>query len=135
VSGQYGRRDETCPVSMEGGTRRVHLVREGGGGLRGGDFDREPQRLLAVLDDLGLVHGLQRIVAAAPLKDQEMVALHRAPRGEPPFRALQGMRQLHKSAEEKGPRRRQKLDARQRSARTPTGAAQRSRRSGRTDTP
>jgi len=29
-----GRRDETCPVSTEGGTRRVQLVREGGG--RGG---------------------------------------------------------------------------------------------------
>jgi len=27
-----GRRDETCPVSTEGGTRRVQLVREGGGG-------------------------------------------------------------------------------------------------------
>ena len=25
-------RDETCPVSTEGGTRRVHFVREGGGG-------------------------------------------------------------------------------------------------------
>ena len=23
---------ETCPVGTEGGTRRVHLVREGGGG-------------------------------------------------------------------------------------------------------
>ena len=26
------RRDETCPISTEGGTRRVQLVREGGGG-------------------------------------------------------------------------------------------------------
>jgi len=26
-------RDETCPVSTEGGTRRVQLVREGGGGV------------------------------------------------------------------------------------------------------
>ena len=25
-------RDETCPVSTEGWTRRVHFVREGGGG-------------------------------------------------------------------------------------------------------
>ena len=24
-------RDETCPISTEGGTRRVHLVRRGGG--------------------------------------------------------------------------------------------------------
>ena len=28
----YGRRDETCPISTGGGTRRVQLVREGGGG-------------------------------------------------------------------------------------------------------
>ena len=28
----YGRRDETCPVSTEGGTRRVQLVRERGEG-------------------------------------------------------------------------------------------------------
>jgi len=34
VSGWYGRRDETCPVGTERGTRRVQLVREGGG--RGG---------------------------------------------------------------------------------------------------
>ena len=37
VSGQYGRRDEACPVSTGGGTRRVQLVREGregGGGPR-----------------------------------------------------------------------------------------------------
>ena len=27
-----GERDETCPVSTEGWTRRVHFVREGGGG-------------------------------------------------------------------------------------------------------
>ena len=27
----YGGRDETCPISTEGGTRRVHLVRRGGG--------------------------------------------------------------------------------------------------------
>jgi len=27
-----GRRDETCPISTGGGTRRVQLVREGGGG-------------------------------------------------------------------------------------------------------
>ena len=26
-----GERDETCPVSTEGWTRRVHFVREGGG--------------------------------------------------------------------------------------------------------
>jgi hypothetical protein len=26
-------RDETCPISTEGWTRRVHFVREGGGGL------------------------------------------------------------------------------------------------------
>jgi hypothetical protein len=31
VSSQYGRRDETCPVSTGGGTRRVQSVREGGG--------------------------------------------------------------------------------------------------------
>jgi len=31
-SSQYGGRDETCPISTEGGTRRVHSVREGGGG-------------------------------------------------------------------------------------------------------
>jgi hypothetical protein len=30
-----GRRDETCPVSTEGGTRRIHLVREGGWGWAG----------------------------------------------------------------------------------------------------
>jgi len=29
------RRDEMCPVSTRGGTRRVHLVREGGGGRAG----------------------------------------------------------------------------------------------------
>jgi hypothetical protein len=34
VSVQYGRRDETCPFSTEGGTRRVQLVREGGNLLR-----------------------------------------------------------------------------------------------------
>jgi len=28
----HGRRDETCPVSTGGGTRRVQSVREGGGG-------------------------------------------------------------------------------------------------------
>jgi len=28
----YGRRDETCPVSTGGGTRRVQSVQEGGGG-------------------------------------------------------------------------------------------------------
>ena len=29
----FGRvRDETCPISTEGWTRRVHFVREGGGG-------------------------------------------------------------------------------------------------------
>jgi hypothetical protein len=27
------QRDETCPISTEGGTRRVHFVREGGGGV------------------------------------------------------------------------------------------------------
>ena len=26
-----GERDETCPVSTEGWTRRVHFIREGGG--------------------------------------------------------------------------------------------------------
>jgi hypothetical protein len=26
------QRDETCPISTEGWTRRVHFVREGGGG-------------------------------------------------------------------------------------------------------
>ena len=31
-----GRRDETCPVSTGGGTRRVQSVREGGGGGGGG---------------------------------------------------------------------------------------------------
>jgi hypothetical protein len=32
-------RDETCPVSTGGGTRRVQLVREGGGGREvGGDL-------------------------------------------------------------------------------------------------
>ena len=36
VSGQYGKRDETCPVSTERGTRRVQLAREGGG--RGGGW-------------------------------------------------------------------------------------------------
>ena len=36
VSGQYGRRDETCPVSTGGGTRRVQSVREGRGGGRWG---------------------------------------------------------------------------------------------------
>ena len=30
-----GERDETCPVSTEGWTRRVHVVREGGGGHSG----------------------------------------------------------------------------------------------------
>jgi hypothetical protein len=30
--GARAARDETCPVSTEGGTRRVQLVREGGGG-------------------------------------------------------------------------------------------------------
>jgi hypothetical protein len=34
ITVQYGRRDETCLVSTEGGTRRVQLVREGEG--RGG---------------------------------------------------------------------------------------------------
>ena len=44
-SSQYGGRDETCPISTEGGTRRVHSVREGGGGgLRG---DIEDSSLLA----------------------------------------------------------------------------------------
>ena len=32
ASSQYGKRDETCPVSTGRGTRRVQLVREGGGG-------------------------------------------------------------------------------------------------------
>ena len=32
----YGRRDKTCPVSTEGRTRRVQLVREGGGKGGGG---------------------------------------------------------------------------------------------------
>ena len=32
VHAYHGRRDETCPISTGGGTRRVHLVREGGGG-------------------------------------------------------------------------------------------------------
>ena len=27
-NGKYGRRDETCPFSTEGGTRRVQLVRD-----------------------------------------------------------------------------------------------------------
>jgi hypothetical protein len=31
-----GERDETCPVSTEGWTRRVHFVREGVGGGEGG---------------------------------------------------------------------------------------------------
>ena len=31
-AGGAGERDETCPVSTEGWTRRVHFVREGGGG-------------------------------------------------------------------------------------------------------
>jgi hypothetical protein len=34
----YGRRDETCPISTGGGTRRIQSVREGeggGGGLHG----------------------------------------------------------------------------------------------------
>jgi hypothetical protein len=33
---EYGRRDETCPVSTGGGTRRVQSVREGGEGGGGG---------------------------------------------------------------------------------------------------
>jgi hypothetical protein len=32
IRSPYLRADETCPVSTGGGTRRVHLVREGGGG-------------------------------------------------------------------------------------------------------
>jgi hypothetical protein len=36
--GVCGRRDETCPFSTEGGTRRVQLVRGGGvGGAAGRD--------------------------------------------------------------------------------------------------
>ena len=36
------RRDETCPVTTEGGTRRVQLVREGTGGVRGCSVPRAP---------------------------------------------------------------------------------------------
>ena len=37
--------DETCPVSTEGWTRRVHFVREGGGGLfAAGGLGAEPPR-------------------------------------------------------------------------------------------
>jgi hypothetical protein len=36
VSSQYGGRDETCPVSKGGETKRVHLEREGGGGGKEG---------------------------------------------------------------------------------------------------
>jgi len=38
---QYGRRDETCPVSTGGGTRRVQSVREGGRGGVGGVCERQ----------------------------------------------------------------------------------------------
>jgi len=37
----FARRDETCPVSTGGGTRRVQSVREGGGG-GGGRRSRDP---------------------------------------------------------------------------------------------
>ena len=35
--GAISKRDETCPVSTGGGTRRVQLVREGGEGVGGGE--------------------------------------------------------------------------------------------------
>ena len=49
------RRDETCPVSTEGGTRRVQLVREGGG--REG---AEQRRLLQRTRGMRRRHGLRR---------------------------------------------------------------------------
>ena len=45
MSSQYGGKDETCPVSTGGRTRRVQLVQgEGGGGAGGGGglLDRVP---------------------------------------------------------------------------------------------
>jgi len=53
VSGLYGRRDETCPVSTEGGTRRVQLVREGG--VRGGRHPAPPAQAQRARHDAGRV--------------------------------------------------------------------------------
>jgi hypothetical protein len=59
-----GRRDETCPVSTEGGTRRVQLVREGGGG--GGRL--VAQRFLGrIPDGRGGGHALACAEARKPL--------------------------------------------------------------------
>ena len=49
-SGQYGRRDETRPVSTGGGTRRVQLVRERGGG-KGRELASEQSRSTAKVDE------------------------------------------------------------------------------------
>jgi len=47
AAGTPQRRDETCPVRSEGGTRRVQLVREGGGAAAGtGHAQRELNQLL-----------------------------------------------------------------------------------------
>jgi hypothetical protein len=47
VSGQYGRRDEACPVSTGGGTRRVQSVREGGRGVSS-QYGRGERRVQSV---------------------------------------------------------------------------------------
>jgi hypothetical protein len=64
VSSQYGRRDETCPVSTEGWTRRVHFVREGGEG-RGDLLERRENARALHLERLAERHhvfpGLARL--------------------------------------------------------------------------
>jgi hypothetical protein len=51
------QRDETCPISMEGWTRRVQFVREGGGG-GGADPRRWVHRLPVLFAEKVVEHPL-----------------------------------------------------------------------------
>ena len=68
-------RDETCPVSTEGGTRRVQLVREGGGG--GAPRARAPSALLARAAREARGHRRGRGAGRAPSDGRDRVLKNR----------------------------------------------------------
>jgi len=59
-------RDETCPVSTEGGTRRVQLVREGGGGGRREEWLRPPSPCGVFGGHFGLSEGVSAAYGVRP---------------------------------------------------------------------